>query len=886
MLENLFLFLVNRSISAGWLILAVIILRLFLKRAPRRIVCFLWILAAVRLLIPFSPESAFSLIPSRDTFRLAEKEGMATLPLTDIAAGEKMQEDFQNVTAGYGRDRAGQRVLRIQTGFEKLDSALEGLLEKSQGKTVSDLSKAKREATETKDERESSSKNTDALSGILADENPLGTINSVGDANPTEIRNSADPGNLTGTVNSAGTENSVGTGNSAGTENSVETGNFAGIENSVEIEGSVGTKNSVGTGNPTGTENSSVIGNPSETRNPAENGILAGTNPEIQASPLLLEIASCVWLAGTVVLLSGSLLSYLLLRRKVRIYVEKTPGVRYCDEIDTPFILGLLCPKIYMPSNLGTAEKEYVLAHERAHLESWDSGRKAIGYVLLSIYWMNPLIWAGYALFCRDLEIACDERVIEGKDLAYRKAYAMALLFCSVPGRRITAYPLAFGEVSVKKRIRTVLGYRKPRVWITAAGVFLCGIVLLCFLTDPEGSGETFAQNSHGAEQTPLVSSGKWEDAYRNLYQTWTTGGGEEDAPFVQLHDFDGDEIPEMMLLDGTETLHIYSYSAEEKRVDTVAKMSVMGAVYCWGNVIAARTPEYHTVYFTYADGRFCTGNDQEEYKELDQVQLTDEEFGAIFPVFLKGNFPGCNHSTNEAEDFIRYELESIGLKERKDGFSPFCFVSELEDLEDYYSVIDAFIVEEKGSKEGRNYTTVRGYLWKTAFADIFFEDDAGNVEQTVQYRFYNDNSEEQSWNFSERSGSEEIKWKDANQDGNMDIWIDLGILGKVKIYGCLIYDPQTDTYQRCEGFEKIYNPVVLPGGLFGGVDFGASRENWKYEITEEPSVELVGILFSSREDEYTEYMEEHYENGMTVYHQDKIKRRDVDHSFWAGWEY
>jgi len=356
-LGNLFLFILNRGIAAGWLIVAVIVIRLFLKRVPRRIVCFLWTLAAIRLLVPFFPESAFSLIPSRDTFQMVGTGTAAAEPTPP----DKEPEDSR--TADYGESVSGetatQKTLLIHTGFEDLDNA-------------------------------------------------------------------------------------------------IETYSLRFSEN----------------------------GNPAEPEKPAETGA------EAKFFLSLAELLSYVWMGGIVFLLGGTVISYLCLRRKVRISVERTAGVFVCDGIDTPFILGFLSPKICLPSTLGGEEKEYALAHERAHLKNRDHWWKVIGYALLLVYWVNPLVWVGYVLFCKDLEIACDERVVADKDISYRRAYAMALLSCSVSGRRIAAYPLAFGEVSVKERIKSVLRYRKPAVWITVVGVVLCGIVLVCFLTDPEGSSK------------------------------------------------------------------------------------------------------------------------------------------------------------------------------------------------------------------------------------------------------------------------------------------------------------------------------------------------------------------------------------------------------------
>ena len=157
-----------------------------------------------------------------------------------------------------------------------------------------------------------------------------------------------------------------------------------------------------------------------------------------------------------------------------------------CDYISTPFILGIIRPKILLPSTLAEEEKKYVIAHEKAHLKRLDYVWKPIGLLLLAVHWFNPIMWISYILFCRDIELACDESVIKAMNSNDKRAYTTALLNCSVPKKLLSAYPLAFGEIGVKERIKAVLKYKKPAVITSILAVILCIVTALCFLANPK----------------------------------------------------------------------------------------------------------------------------------------------------------------------------------------------------------------------------------------------------------------------------------------------------------------------------------------------------------------------------------------------------------------
>lgn len=197
------------------------------------------------------------------------------------------------------------------------------------------------------------------------------------------------------------------------------------------------------------------------------------------------DIAAAVWLAGVLVMLLYALISYLRLRRRVAAALSAGEGVWLCDAVESPFILGLFRPRIYLPSNISGEDTAYVLAHERAHLARRDHWWKPLGFLLLAVYWFNPLVWVAYVLLCRDIELACDEKVVRALGEGEKKAYSEALLSCSLPRKMISACPLAFGEVGVKARIKSVLNYKKPAFWIILLAVIACIAAAVCFLTDP-----------------------------------------------------------------------------------------------------------------------------------------------------------------------------------------------------------------------------------------------------------------------------------------------------------------------------------------------------------------------------------------------------------------
>ncbi len=310
-MSELFLNVVNRSIAASWLVLAVLVLRMLLKRAPKWGNVLLWGMVALRLLCPISIESAFSLIPSAETIH-----------------PEIMMDHYP----------------QLSTGISELN---------------------------------------DALNPVFAE---------------------------------------------------------------------------------------TFAPNPGDSANPLQ---------------ILVPAAAVIWLLGGAIMLGYTLVTYWHLRRRVSTATILRDNIFQSEYVASPFVLGILRPRIYLPYAIGEKELSHVIAHEQAHIRRRDHWWKPLGFLLLALHWFNPLMWAAYVLLCRDIELACDEKVIKELACAQRADYSEALLACSVKRSMIAACPLAFGEVGVKARVRSVMHYQKPGFWLILLAVILSAAVAVCFLTNP-----------------------------------------------------------------------------------------------------------------------------------------------------------------------------------------------------------------------------------------------------------------------------------------------------------------------------------------------------------------------------------------------------------------
>ncbi len=312
-LGELFANVLNISITAAWIIPAILLLRLLMKKAPKKITCLLWAILALRLVLPFSFESALSLLPSGET-----------IPVENIYNADSTISD--------------------NTFYFEIDSGV-GFID-------------------------------DIASPVIMDTSP-----------------------------------------------------------------------------------SALRGN--------------------------LSIFAFVWLLGVAVMATYMLISYRKIYRDIKEAVLFKDNIYLCDKVSSPFIIGIIRPKIILPFDIEDENREIVLDHEKAHLKRGDHLWKPLAFLLLSIHWFNPLMWVGYVMLCRDIELACDEKVIREKGRDIKKSYANALINCSVSSKAVRACPLAFGEDDVKRRIKSVLSYKKPTVWLVFISLLLCTAALVGFLTNP-----------------------------------------------------------------------------------------------------------------------------------------------------------------------------------------------------------------------------------------------------------------------------------------------------------------------------------------------------------------------------------------------------------------
>ena len=350
-MNELFLKIINMSISASWLVLAVLILRFVLKKAPKWINVLLWGIVAIRLICPFSFESPLSLIPSAETIPL--NIGMDTTPT-------------------------------INSGISAINNAVNPIISQS---------------------------NTPMAGASI---------------NPLQI----------------------------------------------------------------------TIG-----------------------------IYEYIWIFGMIALALYTVISYWRLRRKVDTAVRYKDNIFQSENVSFPFVLGIIKPRIYLPFKMNGQYLEYVVAHEQAHICRKDHWWKPLGFLLLMIHWFNPLMWLAYVLLCRDIELACDEKVIKELGNEQRGDYTQALVACSVNRRMIAACPLTFGEVGVKERVKSVMNYKKPALWVIIIAVIVCVGVAVCFLTNPKQDSYTLRIVVPAGSQEEFVYTDEEVSAIRNSIKIWSGDG-------------------------------------------------------------------------------------------------------------------------------------------------------------------------------------------------------------------------------------------------------------------------------------------------------------------------------------------------------------------------
>ena len=285
--------------------------------------------------------------------------------------------------------------------------------------------------------------------------------------------------------------------------------------------------------------------------------------PGASANPLQIwiPVLAGIWLFGIAALFLYSAVSYWRLRRKVCEAVILRGNIYQSEKVCSPFVLGIIRPKIYLPYHMDSREMDHVIAHEQTHIRRKDHWWKPLGFLLLTIHWFNPLMWLSYILLCRDIELACDEKVIRKMSNEQRADYTQALVACSVDRRLITACPLAFGEIGVKERVKSVMNYKKPAFWIVLASVIVCAVIAVCFLTNPIGfqfdvSANTIVSANHfdmrnaddpvAIEMTPAqigelnsrlagVKNCKRSDKYAGLTPGYQISAQMQDGSYIRI---------------------------------------------------------------------------------------------------------------------------------------------------------------------------------------------------------------------------------------------------------------------------------------------------------------------------------------------------------------
>ena len=264
--------------------------------------------------------------------------------------------------------------------------------------------------------------------------------------------------------------------------------------------------------------------------NNAVNPIISQSNtPMAGASinPLQITIGiyEYIWIFGMIALALYTAISYWRLRRKVDTAVRYKDNIFQSENVSSPFVFGIIKPRIYLPFKMNGQDLEHVVAHEHAHIRRKDHWWKPFGFLLLTIHWFNPLMWLAYVLLCRDIELACDEKVIKELGNEQRGDYTQALVACSVNRRMIAACPLAFGEVSVKERVKSVMNYKKPAFWVIIISVIVCVGVAVCFLTNPKQDSYTLRIVVPAGSQEKFVYTDEEVSTIRNSIKIWSGDG-------------------------------------------------------------------------------------------------------------------------------------------------------------------------------------------------------------------------------------------------------------------------------------------------------------------------------------------------------------------------
>ncbi len=435
-MDQLFLKAVELSIMACAIVPLVILMRMVFRKTPKWLNCLLWVTVGARLVIPFSIESEFSLMPDFSVINTVDKS------------------EVNN------------------TGYTRVDTS-------ANNKTDSGIV------------NDSVHGEINQNSNVIANGSNTGNNNSVGSGSNIENNNAVGSGSNIENNSAVGSGSNIENNNSVGSGSNIENNNAVGSGSNIENSNAVGSASNIENNNITensgNTENGSVTGNENITKH--DNAYVMGTlvfnTPSQSKEDFFISVLAIVWIIGIALMFLVAIASYIKLKIRVRTSIPLYDNVRQSEQVESPFVLGIIKPRIYLPFLHEKEALPYIIQHEKAHIKRHDHLIKPLAFAILSVYWFNPVIWLAYICLCRDIELACDEKVIKKLEKEERKAYSRALVAQSVNHRIITICPLAFGEVGVKARVKNIMRYRKPAIWVIATTAIVGIVVAICMLTSP-----------------------------------------------------------------------------------------------------------------------------------------------------------------------------------------------------------------------------------------------------------------------------------------------------------------------------------------------------------------------------------------------------------------
>ena len=459
-MEKLFLTVLNLSITASYLVVAVIVARWLLRKTPKSIVCYLWLLVGIRLICPFSVESAFSLLPKQPAFDNRQ-----------IFWNSQNENDTDGTNAnGFNAEAMNPDNLfpdKIDPDSSEKNSLNQGNL--NQGNVNQD--NVNQDNT-NKDKVNQDNMNQDNMNQDNANQDSTNQDSMNQDSTNQDSMNQ-DTMNQDSMNQDSMNQDSMNQDSMNQDSMNQDSMNKTGIRQS------------------------------------------DSTQAITMFLPKIYRIASYFWIAGMLVMFVYFVVSWRRVQNKVRTAIPMDlAGTKYyqCDNISSPFLFGIVKPRIYVPSHITKQELSYVLRHETAHRQRRDYMVKPISYLLLMVYWINPILWAAYILLCRDIELACDEQVVKEMGTDCKKAYSQALLTYSVSRSSIAACPVAFGEIGVKQRVKNILNYKKPTFWVFLAAAAAGIVITVCFMTKPKMQDTTdknIAENTDNHENFATAENNK-----------------------------------------------------------------------------------------------------------------------------------------------------------------------------------------------------------------------------------------------------------------------------------------------------------------------------------------------------------------------------------------